>query len=234
MPCVALRTALCPTCPPPGHAQGTWHYHTHGAPHELGPCIQGGPPTHIPTPPPLLPPFLPSQFTGYVQGMNETFQKTPVMAQLETKDPEPVSFLHTRNQVPYKTTHVSSIRDPCNKLEIFQKEEPDNLWPRLQTTAKQPSAKPPVSSIALGDQRIDTFRTMYGGSFTPPFAGGRWGASPVRRGGQRPAHIAKRKGGGCCSAEPDHGRSPRCPVMLPSMRGAHLFLCPLPAPPLRA
>ncbi|KAF5832469.1 hypothetical protein DUNSADRAFT_11636 [Dunaliella salina] len=109
-------------------------------------------------------------FTGYMQGINETFQKTPIMAQLEAKDPEPTSFLHTRGQVPYKTTHIGTIRDPCNKPEQFQKGDPDNLWPRLQTTAKQPSAKPPVSSIALGDQRIDTFRTMYGCSFAPPFA----------------------------------------------------------------
>jgi len=112
-----------------------------------------------------------TQFTGHVQGLSETFQKTPVMAQLETKDPEPTSFLHTRSQVPYKTTHIGTIRDPCNKPEQFRKDDPDNLWPRLQSTAKQPSAKPPVSSIALGDQRIDTFRTMYGCSFSPPFSG---------------------------------------------------------------
>lgn len=121
--------------------------------------------THAPSPSTHM------QFTGYVQGISETFQKTPIMAQLETKDPEPVSFLHTRAQVPYRTTHVGTIRDPCNKPEQFRKEDPDNLWPRLQTTAKQPSAKPPVSSIALGDHRIDTFRTMYGCSFSPPFSG---------------------------------------------------------------
>jgi hypothetical protein len=35
-----------------------------------------------------------------VQGLHETFKKTPVMAQLETKAPPPASFLHTRTQSP--------------------------------------------------------------------------------------------------------------------------------------
>ena len=37
-------------------------------------------PPHTHTPPPH------AQFTGYVQGMSETFQKTPIMAQLETRE----------------------------------------------------------------------------------------------------------------------------------------------------
>lgn len=42
--------------------------------------------------------------------------------------------------------------------------------PRLLTEAKLPSAKPPVSNIALGDTRIDPFKTSYTTDFPAPFA----------------------------------------------------------------
>jgi hypothetical protein len=74
------------------------------------------------------------RYTGYIQGLTETYKKTPVMAQLETKAPEPASFLHTRTCSPPK---ASPMRDPCNFPENFKKEDPDNLWPSLQATAKQ-------------------------------------------------------------------------------------------------
>jgi hypothetical protein len=75
------------------------------------------------------------------------------LAQLETKDPEAVSFLHTRTHLPHKDTHASILRDPCNHPEAFRKEEPEILWPRLLTEAKQPSCKPPVSNIAFGTRK---------------------------------------------------------------------------------
>jgi hypothetical protein len=40
------------------------------------------------------------RYTGYVQGLQEVFMKTPVMAQLETKAPPATSFLHTRTARP--------------------------------------------------------------------------------------------------------------------------------------
>lgn len=109
-------------------------------------------------------------FTGYIAGTQEVIGKTPIMTQLETKDPEPTSFLHTRSQLPYKTTHGTTLRDPCNYPEKFHREEADVLWPNLLTQAKQPSCKPPVSNIAFGDNRIDPFKTQYGTDFIAPFS----------------------------------------------------------------
>lgn len=91
------------------------------------------------------------------------------MAQLETKDPEVPDFLFTRTQVSYKQTHLQTLRDPCNDPENFKKPQPGNLWPNLQATAMQPSFKPPVSSIALGDSRIDPFITHYSKDYRAPF-----------------------------------------------------------------
>jgi hypothetical protein len=110
------------------------------------------------------------QYTGFIGGLSETYKKTPVMAQLETKDPEPTSFLHTRSQLPYKSTYGTVKKDPCNYPENFRKAEPDILWPRLLTAALLPSAKPPVSNIQLGDTRVDPFKTSYGTDYTAPFA----------------------------------------------------------------
>mmetsp|Transcript_8149 Transcript_8149/g.20349 ORF Transcript_8149/g.20349 Transcript_8149/m.20349 type:complete len:358 (-) Transcript_8149:41-1114(-) len=109
-------------------------------------------------------------FTGFVAGSQEVTGKTPIMTQLEVKDPDPTSFLYTRSQLPYKMTHATTHRDPCNYPEKFHKEEPDILWPNLLTQAKQPSCKPPVSNIAFGDNRIDPFKTQYKADFVAPFS----------------------------------------------------------------
>ena len=77
------------------------------------------------------------RYTGYVQGLGETYKKTPIMAQLETKAPAAESFLHTRTASAPK---AAPMRDPCNFPENFKKAEPDNLWPTLQTRAVQVSA----------------------------------------------------------------------------------------------
>ncbi|KAI8469618.1 MAG: flagellar associated protein [Monoraphidium minutum] len=117
-------------------------------------------------------------YTGYVQGLHETFKKTPVMAQLEAKDPAPTSFLHTRSSSPpVATPH----RDPCNFPETIHKAaHADNLWPSMQTRAKQDSSKPPCSNIALGDGRINPFTTSYSTDFGAPFAAHERLRSPMR------------------------------------------------------
>ena len=102
--------------------------------------------------------------------MPEVYKKGPIAAQLETKDPEPVSFIYTRTLLPPKSTHASVLRDPCNDPSNYHKTEPEVLWPKLLTTAKQDSCKPPVSNIALGDQRVDPFKTSYGQDFSAPFS----------------------------------------------------------------
>ncbi len=61
-----------------------------------------------------LPFSLCPQYTGFIHGLSETYKKTPVMAQLETKDPEPTSFLHTRSALPHKPTYATVKKDPCN------------------------------------------------------------------------------------------------------------------------
>ncbi|GIL87642.1 hypothetical protein Vretimale_14675 [Volvox reticuliferus] len=116
-------------------------------------------------------------YTGYVQGLQETYKKTPVMAQLETKDPTPESFIYTRTQTAPKP---SPVRDPCNDPDNFKKPQPGNLWPSLQDTAIQASYKPPASNIALGDERIVPFRTSYGVDFKAPFDGQERLRSPNR------------------------------------------------------
>lgn len=117
-------------------------------------------------------------YTGYVQGLHETYKKTPVMAQLETKAPPPGSFLHTRTaRPPVHTPH----RDPCNFPELTQKKfHADNLWPCLQTKAVQDSSKPPSSNIALGDGRVTPFVTSYSSEFNAPFPGQERLRSPMR------------------------------------------------------
>jgi len=103
--------------------------------------------------------------------MNEVFKKTPIQAQLEMREPGEESFLHTRTQVAPVTTRREVVRDPCNDDRNFKKAQPDNLWPRLQASAVQESFKPPVSNIALGDSRIDPFKSAYSDDFRAPFAG---------------------------------------------------------------
>jgi hypothetical protein len=77
------------------------------------------------------------RYTGYIQGLQETYKKTPIMAQVETKTPGEESFIHTRTCSPPNTTYHSMQRDPCNFSENFKKPEVDNLWPRLQERAAQ-------------------------------------------------------------------------------------------------
>eukprot|EP00798_Chlamydomonas_sp_ICE-L_P013487 gene13487-19345_t len=111
-------------------------------------------------------------YTGYVNGLQETYKKTPIMAQLETKEPDAdFSFIHTRTQVPHKTTLQEANRDPCNHPETLKKPQPGNLWPNLQTKAIQDSFRPPQSNISFGDGRVDTFKTSYWQDYNAPFPG---------------------------------------------------------------
>ncbi|KAF8071076.1 elmoA [Scenedesmus sp. PABB004] len=119
-------------------------------------------------------------YTGYVQGLQEVYKKTPVMAQLETKAPGEESFLHTRTASPPRSTHQSMQRDPCNFEENFKRPELDNLWPRLQERAAQDSFKPPCSNIALGDERVSPFTTSYSTDFLAPFEAHARLRSPMR------------------------------------------------------
>lgn len=105
------------------------------------------------------------------------YKKTPIMAQVETKDPSVDSFIFTRTQTAYKPT---PSRDPCNRPEIFSKPHPGILWPALLEEAIQPTCKPPNSNIAFGDGRIDTFRTSYGVDYNAPFKGQERLRSPNR------------------------------------------------------
>lgn len=109
-------------------------------------------------------------FTGHIHGLVETFKKTPIPAQIETKQPDDNSFIHTRTEVQYVTTRASTMRDPCNDSSNFKKPTPDNVWPMLQETSIRESFKPPVSNIAFGDSRIDPFKTSYNRDYTAPFA----------------------------------------------------------------
>jgi hypothetical protein len=77
------------------------------------------------------------RYTGFIQGLQETYKKTPIMAQVETKTLGEESFIHTRTCSPPKTTYHSMQRAPCNFSENFKKPEVDNLWPRLQERAAQ-------------------------------------------------------------------------------------------------
>jgi hypothetical protein len=45
----------------------------------------------------------------------------------------------------------------------------ENIWPRLQAQATQPSFRPPRSNIANGDLRINGFVTTYSTQFGAPF-----------------------------------------------------------------
>lgn len=77
-----------------------------------------------------LPP-LPCRYTGYIQGLSETYAQTPIPAQLQTKQPPTSSFLFTRTYVPSVST---PSRDPCNFPDTYKpRHEPVNLWPQLQS-----------------------------------------------------------------------------------------------------
>lgn len=120
------------------------------------------------------------RYTGYVQGLQETYKKTPVMAQDETLNPLPESFIHTRTQLGPQSTFISVVRDPCNNPNNFKKHQPDNIWPNLQDQATQPSFRPPVSNLTFGDDRIIPFKTSYGVDYKAPLRGHELLRSPNR------------------------------------------------------
>lgn len=101
------------------------------------------------------------RYTGYVQGLQETYKKTPVMAQLETKKPGDESFIHTRTSSPPRTTIATMQRDPCNFEENFKKPDMEILWPRLQDKAAQVAAPCQIITLlhALGDQ-VASYRLL--------------------------------------------------------------------------
>eukprot|EP00803_Ostreobium_quekettii_P009237 evm.model.scf_479.3 EVM.evm.TU.scf_479.3 scf_479:17845-20257(+) len=117
------------------------------------------------------------RYTGYIQGLQETYKKTPIPCQIETKAPQEGSFIFTRTRTQHKST---PHRDPCNFPETLKKPQPGNLWPALQDKAAQDSLKPPRSNITLGDLRIDPFRTSYGWDFDAPFEETKRIRSPMR------------------------------------------------------
>lgn len=78
---------------------------------------------------------LPCRYTGYIQGLAETYAQTPIPAQLQTKHPATSSFLFTRTYVPPVST---PSRDPCNFPDTYKpRHEPANLWPQLQTKGER-------------------------------------------------------------------------------------------------
>lgn len=141
--------------------------------------------------------FGPRRYTGFIPGMQETYKKTPVLAQVEVKEPSPDSFLYSRTIVsgsaavghaagvgwalggwrharkqqrasgmlstipasPCPPSPQASPKGPPAKDVQTHKPEPDVLWPSLQASAVQGSLKPPPNTMALGDMRIDVFRT---------------------------------------------------------------------------
>lgn len=56
----------------------------------------------------------------------------------------------------------------------------ENIWPRHQTEARQPSFRPPHSNIAFGDARIGGFVTSYSTNFDAPFERMKKIRSPMR------------------------------------------------------
>ena len=90
----------------------------------------------------------PCRYTGYVEGVKETFKKTPILCQKECRQPEEGSFILNRTQCFRKTEAHSD--DPCNQPDVGRKARPENLWPNLQHTAKRDPFLPPKSSVSLG------------------------------------------------------------------------------------
>ena len=117
------------------------------------------------------------RYSGYIQGLQETYKKTPIPCQIETKEPSVGSFIFTRTRTAHKST---PHRDPCNFPENLKKPQPGNLWPALQEKAAQDSLKPPRSNITVGDLRIDPFRTSYEADFDAPFEEAKRIRSPMR------------------------------------------------------
>ena len=77
------------------------------------------------------------RYTGYIQGLMETYAQTPIPAQLQTKQPPTSSFLFTRTYVPPVSTPA---RDPCNFPDTYKpRHAPVNLWPQLQSKGEHPA-----------------------------------------------------------------------------------------------
>eukprot|EP01023_Acetabularia_acetabulum_P040624 TRINITY_DN3938_c0_g2_i1.p1 TRINITY_DN3938_c0_g2~~TRINITY_DN3938_c0_g2_i1.p1 ORF type:complete len:367 (-),score=55.95 TRINITY_DN3938_c0_g2_i1:238-1338(-) len=116
-------------------------------------------------------------YTGFVQGIQETYMKTPIQSQREVTEPPRETFLFTRTFNNFKSTPQ---RDPCNNQKNFQKAVPDTLWPSLQEKAIQDSAKPPRSNIMNGDLRLEPFHTLYSSVYNAPFEEQKSIRSPMR------------------------------------------------------
>lgn len=86
------------------------------------------------------------RYTGYVEGLKETYKKTPILCQKECHEPEEGSFMFTRTKTQ---SNLETGRDPCN--ETTKKPQPDVLWPNLQDHAAQEMFRPPQSSVSLGN-----------------------------------------------------------------------------------
>lgn len=84
-----------------------------------------------------------------MQGLQETYKKTPVMAQLEIKAPGEESFIHTRTASPPKATQQSMQRDPCNHAENFKQQhtEQDVLWCAGKNSSGRSSRLPAASMV---------------------------------------------------------------------------------------
>ncbi|KAK9825225.1 hypothetical protein WJX74_001407 [Apatococcus lobatus] len=117
-------------------------------------------------------------YTGHVHGLGETYAQTPVPAQEETMHPPPTSLLWTRSTL---ATITLPLKEDGEKVRVAQPpRQAVNLWPNLQNTGKQETAKPPSSNLTLGDSRINPFITSYSQDFDSPFVSGRTLRSPLR------------------------------------------------------
>ncbi|GMH32521.1 hypothetical protein BSKO_00355 [Bryopsis sp. KO-2023] len=116
-------------------------------------------------------------YTGYIQGLQETYKRTPIPCQIECQEPNDESFIFTRTRTAPRTT---PSRDPCNFPETTKKAQPGILWPSLQPSAVQESLRPPRSNITLGDLRIDPFKTSYQVDFDAPHEESKRIRSPMR------------------------------------------------------
>lgn len=68
----------------------------------------------------------------------------------------------------------------CAWLALTRGPPAENIWPRLQTDATQPSFRPPRSNIANGDLRVNGFITTYSTQFDAPFERMKTIRSPMR------------------------------------------------------
>ena len=104
--------------------------------------------------------------TLFVPGLSDTFKKGPVSSQVECVHPSDDSFIKTREISPKSQPSL----DACNKPTIFVKtiSQAGSLWPTQQTKAAQEPFRPPPASVALGDLRLDVFRTSYNQDFKVP------------------------------------------------------------------